>query len=36
MLFVTAIISSQEWMRIRDAAQQFFPNEVLARGESMR
>jgi hypothetical protein len=33
MVFVTSIISSQEWIRLRDAAQQAFPNEVLARGE---
>jgi hypothetical protein len=36
MVFVTSIISSQEWIRLRDAAQQFFPDEVLARGEIMR
>jgi hypothetical protein len=36
MVFVTSIISSQEWIRLRDAAQQFFPNEVLARGEITR
>jgi hypothetical protein len=36
MVFITAIVSSQEWIRIRDAAQQFFPNEVIARGEIMR
>jgi hypothetical protein len=36
MIFITSIISSQEWIRIRDAAQQFFPNEVLARGEILR
>jgi hypothetical protein len=36
MVFVTSIISSQEWIRLRDAAQQFFPNEVLARREIMR
>jgi hypothetical protein len=32
MVFVTSIVSSQEWIRLRDVAQQFFPNEVLARG----
>jgi hypothetical protein len=36
MIFVTSIISSQEWIRLSEAAQQFFPNEVLARGEIMR
>jgi hypothetical protein len=36
MVFITSIISSQEWIRIRDAAQQQFPGEVLARGEIMR
>jgi len=36
MVFVTSIISSQEWIRLRDAAQVAFPNEVLARGEIMR
>jgi len=35
MLFVS-IISSQEWIRLRDAAQQQFPGEGLARGEMMR
>jgi hypothetical protein len=35
-VFVTSIISSQEWTRLRDAAHQAFPNEVLARGEIMR
>ena len=35
MIFVTSISSSQEWIRLRDAAQQAFPNEVLARGEIM-
>jgi len=34
--FVTSIISSQEWIRLAEAAQQAFPNEVLARGEIMR
>jgi hypothetical protein len=32
MVFVTSIISSQEWIRLSEAAQQAFPNEVLARG----
>jgi len=36
MIFVTSIISSQERIRLRDAAQQQFPGEVLARGEIMR
>jgi hypothetical protein len=36
MVFLTSIISSQEWIRLRDAAQQAFPNEVLARGEILR
>ena len=36
MIFVTSIISSQEWIRLSEAAQQAFPNEVLARGEIMR
>jgi hypothetical protein len=36
MIFVTSIISSQEWIRLRDAAQQAFPNETLPRGEIMR
>src|SRR5215469_6842290 len=34
MILVTSISSSQEWIRLRDAAQQAFPNEVLARGEN--
>ena len=36
MVFVTSIISSQKWIRFRDAAAKQFPNEVLARGEIMR
>jgi hypothetical protein len=35
MVFVTSIVSSQEWSKLRDAAQQAFPGEVLARGEIM-
>jgi len=27
-VFVTSIISSQEWIRLAEAAQQAFPNEV--------
>ena len=33
---MTSIISSQEWIRLRDAAAKQFPNEVLARGKIMR
>jgi hypothetical protein len=36
VVFVTSILSSQEWIRLRDAAAKQFPNEVLARGEVMR
>jgi hypothetical protein len=36
MVFVTSILSSQEWIRLRDAAEKQFPNEVLARGEILR
>jgi len=36
MIFVTSIISSQEWIRLSEAARQAFPNEVLARGEIVR
>jgi hypothetical protein len=36
MIFATSIISGQEWIRFREAAQQLFSNEVLARGEIMR
>jgi hypothetical protein len=36
MIFVTSIISSQEWLRLAEAAQAAFPNEVLERGEIMR
>jgi hypothetical protein len=36
MIFVTSIISSQEWIRLSEAARQAFPGEVLARGEIMR
>jgi hypothetical protein len=36
MIFITSIISSAEWIRLREAAQVASPNEVLARGEIMR
>jgi hypothetical protein len=36
MVFVTSIISSQEWIRLAETVQQALPNEVLARGEIMR
>ena len=36
MVFATSIISSQERIRLSEAAQQAFPNEVLTRGEIMR
>jgi hypothetical protein len=36
MIFITSIISSQEWIRLAEAAQVAFPNEVLARGEILR
>lgn len=36
MVFVTSILSSQEWIRLKDAAGRQFPGEVLARGEIMR
>jgi hypothetical protein len=36
MVFVTSIIRSEEWIRLRDAAAKQFPTEVLARGEIMR
>jgi hypothetical protein len=36
MIFVTSIISSQEWIRLSEAAQQAYPGEVLARGEILR
>ena len=36
MIWVTSIISSQEWCKLRDAALEAFPGEVLARGEIMR
>jgi len=35
-VFVTSIISSQEWIRLRGGAAKQFPNEELARGEIMR
>jgi len=31
MIFITSIISSGEWVKLRDAAAAQFPNEVLAR-----
>ena len=36
MIFVTSTISGQEWLKLAEAAQQAFPNEVLARNEIMR
>jgi hypothetical protein len=36
MVFVTSILSSQEWIRLKEAADRQFPGEVLARGEVMR
>jgi hypothetical protein len=36
MIWVTSVLSSQEWINLRDAAQQAFPGGVLARGEIMR
>jgi hypothetical protein len=36
MVFVTSIISSQEWFRLSEAAQRAFLNKVLARGEILR
>ena len=36
MVFITSIISSQEWIRLRDAAAKQFLNEVLPRGEILR
>jgi hypothetical protein len=36
MIFITSIISSAEWVKLRDAAAAQFPGEVLARGEVLR
>jgi hypothetical protein len=36
MVFVTSIVSSQEWIWLSETAQQAFSGEVLARGEIMR
>jgi len=36
MVFITAIISSGVWIKLRDAAAKQFPNEVLAQGEILR
>ena len=36
MIFITSIISSDEWAKLRDAAAAQFPGEVLARGEVLR
>jgi hypothetical protein len=35
-VFVTSIISSQEWIRLGHAAAKQFPNDVLTRGEILR
>ena len=36
MIFITSIISSGEWVKLRDAAAAQFPGEDLARGEVLR
>jgi hypothetical protein len=36
MVFVTCSVSSQEWIRLSEAAQLAFPNEVLSAGEVTR
>ena len=34
MVFITSIVSSQEWIRLSEAAQHAFPGEVLALGRN--
>jgi hypothetical protein len=36
MINVTLTITGNEWMRLRDAAERAFPNELLSRAEITR
>ena len=36
MVFLTVLVTGQEWAKLRDAAKEQFPNEVLGRGEITR
>jgi len=33
MIFLTVLVTGQEWAKLRDAAKEQFPNETLGRGE---
>jgi len=36
MIFITSIISSGDWVKLRDAAAAQVPGEVMARGKVLR
>jgi hypothetical protein len=36
MIFVTAVISSNEWIKLHEQASRSWPNEELSRGEILR
>jgi len=36
MIFLTVLVTGQEWAQLRDAAKEQFPNETLGRGEITR
>jgi hypothetical protein len=36
MIYLTVLVTGQEWAKLRDAAKEQFPNETLGRGEITR
>ena len=36
MIFLKVLVTGQEWAKLRDAAKEQFPDEVLGRGEITR
>jgi hypothetical protein len=36
MIYLTVLVTGQEWAQLRDAAREQFPNETLGRGEITR
>jgi hypothetical protein len=36
MIYLTVLVTGQEWVKLRDAAKEQFPNERLGRGEITR
>jgi hypothetical protein len=33
MIFLTVLVTGQEWAKLRDAAKEQFPNKILGRGD---